>query len=275
MIKENLSTFKIHKLTQAQYDREREAGNLDATALYLTPYEEGVDHTHTSTDAIRLIPDDISDVSEYLGANGEYISFLELTELNDFVESIASGMDDNTQKTYGVVCDFDPFYEYGVLTVSSGYNADGQISCFAKVECGDATGYRTMSDLLWENEWHFNYHSCSVAEEYTYDNWRVRKWSNGECELWASVEASANLSSWGSVVYAENAIASQAYPVTFATVPQVQATPQMVNEYVYGLLSGTVSGTTTTSPSFCVWRANAASASIPVCVDLYIKGTLA
>lgn len=37
---ENLSTLKIHKLTQAQYDREREAGRLDETALYLTPDEE-------------------------------------------------------------------------------------------------------------------------------------------------------------------------------------------------------------------------------------------
>lgn len=37
---ENLSTLKIHKLTQAQYDRELEAGNIDANALYLTPEEE-------------------------------------------------------------------------------------------------------------------------------------------------------------------------------------------------------------------------------------------
>jgi hypothetical protein len=34
---ENLSTLKIHKLTQAQYEREREAGRLDEGALYLTP----------------------------------------------------------------------------------------------------------------------------------------------------------------------------------------------------------------------------------------------
>lgn len=37
MITENLSTLKIHKLTQAQYDRELEAGNIDESALYLTP----------------------------------------------------------------------------------------------------------------------------------------------------------------------------------------------------------------------------------------------
>lgn len=36
----NLSTLRIHKLTQEQYDRELKAGNLDETALYLTPCEE-------------------------------------------------------------------------------------------------------------------------------------------------------------------------------------------------------------------------------------------
>lgn len=39
MITENLSTLKIHKLTQEQYDRELEAGNIDSSALYLTPEE--------------------------------------------------------------------------------------------------------------------------------------------------------------------------------------------------------------------------------------------
>ena len=39
MITENLSTLKIHKLSQAQYDRELSAGNIDENALYLTPDE--------------------------------------------------------------------------------------------------------------------------------------------------------------------------------------------------------------------------------------------
>lgn len=34
---ENLSALKIHKLTDAQHKREKAAGNLDSTALYLTP----------------------------------------------------------------------------------------------------------------------------------------------------------------------------------------------------------------------------------------------
>jgi hypothetical protein len=40
---ENLQNLKIHKLSKAQYDREQAAGNLDSTALYLTPEEA---HTH-------------------------------------------------------------------------------------------------------------------------------------------------------------------------------------------------------------------------------------
>lgn len=37
MIKEFLSTLKIHKLTQEQYNNAAEAGNLEEFSLYLTP----------------------------------------------------------------------------------------------------------------------------------------------------------------------------------------------------------------------------------------------
>lgn len=40
MITENLSTLQIHKLTQEQYDRAVEKGDIDPNALYLTPDEE-------------------------------------------------------------------------------------------------------------------------------------------------------------------------------------------------------------------------------------------
>ncbi len=42
MITNSLSTLKIHKLTQEQYDRELNAGRIDETAIYLTP-EESID----------------------------------------------------------------------------------------------------------------------------------------------------------------------------------------------------------------------------------------
>lgn len=40
MITENLSTLKIHKLSKQQYQRELEAGNIDESAIYLTPVEQ-------------------------------------------------------------------------------------------------------------------------------------------------------------------------------------------------------------------------------------------
>ena len=40
MIKNNLETLKIHKLSQKQYDREAAAGRLDENAIYLTPEEK-------------------------------------------------------------------------------------------------------------------------------------------------------------------------------------------------------------------------------------------
>lgn len=45
---ENLSTLKIHKLSQAQYDRELASGNIDESALYLTP-DENIDLTQYAT----------------------------------------------------------------------------------------------------------------------------------------------------------------------------------------------------------------------------------
>lgn len=40
MFVENLSTLKIHKLTQEQYDRELAEGNIDEYSLYLTPEKD-------------------------------------------------------------------------------------------------------------------------------------------------------------------------------------------------------------------------------------------
>ena len=40
MITTNLSTLKIHKLTQAQYDNAVASGTIDGNPLYLTPDEE-------------------------------------------------------------------------------------------------------------------------------------------------------------------------------------------------------------------------------------------
>lgn len=227
-------------------------------------------------DEIRLLPDG---VSRYLFASWD--------ELNAFIEDTATNMPYHTQKAFGVILDLEDS-TYAMLSIAKGYGGDGEPSIVATLttgqttmyRCGYAEGYDLDTGAVEEWSWYDWQGNLSgsdndVVRETTIDGWRVREWSNGECELWKTVEATANLLSWGNVYYAENAIPAQTYPVTFANAPQVQATPQYGNVYVYGLLSGTTAGTTTKSPSFCVWRANAASASIPVRVALYVKGTLA
>lgn len=54
MITKNLSTLKINKLTQGQYDRELAAGNIKEDELYLTP-DEAVKQTpiiYSTTDLV-------------------------------------------------------------------------------------------------------------------------------------------------------------------------------------------------------------------------------
>lgn len=68
MITENLSTLKIHKLTQEQYDREFEAGRIDPNAFYLTPDEEGDLSSYATVEQLASKADlththDITDVS--------------------------------------------------------------------------------------------------------------------------------------------------------------------------------------------------------------------
>ena len=57
MITNNLSTLKIHKLSQEQYNRELAAGTLDANALYLTPNEGGSESGgEVSLEALKNLP---------------------------------------------------------------------------------------------------------------------------------------------------------------------------------------------------------------------------
>ena len=69
---ENLSTLKIHKLTQAQYDRELEAGRIEENALYLTP--DTVDQYQLNP--IYLLPtDEVADCYfRLVGGEKEWIT---------------------------------------------------------------------------------------------------------------------------------------------------------------------------------------------------------
>ncbi len=112
MITENLSTLKIHKLTQAQYDREKAAGNLDTTALYLTP-DESIDISKFVIPADwnqndETAPDYIKNRPFYTGDPVESV-ILEETTFSDFSNkqySIGTGLFTLVEgKTYRVTWD--------------------------------------------------------------------------------------------------------------------------------------------------------------------------
>lgn len=76
---ETLNTLKIHKLSQAQYDREKEAGRLDDSAIYLTPESDGSAPSNmVTTDTEQTISGDkiftgtptIQDANPTLDLNG-------------------------------------------------------------------------------------------------------------------------------------------------------------------------------------------------------------
>ena len=70
MITENLSTLKIHKLTQEQYNRALENGTLDDNALYLTPDKSDEYATKAELEALRteilLLISSLEEVKEHL-----------------------------------------------------------------------------------------------------------------------------------------------------------------------------------------------------------------
>ena len=79
MITENLSTLKIHKLTQAQYDRELEAGRIDQNAIYLTP-DEDIDLSEYATKEDIAQKANMSDVEEIKGKVGDKSVSEQITE---------------------------------------------------------------------------------------------------------------------------------------------------------------------------------------------------
>ena len=74
---ENLSTLKIHKLTQEQYNRELEAGRIDENALYLTPDEEIDLSPYATVEELTELQDDIDENKDAIA--------VERARINQFV----------------------------------------------------------------------------------------------------------------------------------------------------------------------------------------------
>ena len=86
MITENLSTLKIHKLTQAQYDRELAAGRIDQNALYLTPDEEMDLSQYATKEEVLSTCETKSDASDKLTEAKDYAK--------EYADTVADGKAD-------------------------------------------------------------------------------------------------------------------------------------------------------------------------------------
>ena len=69
MIIENLSTLKINKLSQEQYDREFTAGRIDENAIYLTPDNNTQIETITNSEIDEIFEGIFYSISYSLGEN--------------------------------------------------------------------------------------------------------------------------------------------------------------------------------------------------------------
>lgn len=93
---ENLSTLKIHKLTQAQYERELAAGRIDETALYFTP-------DNFDEDELRdFITTEDNELNNTITSN--YIAAIEnlRLQLNDVINDLNGEVDINANSISGL-----------------------------------------------------------------------------------------------------------------------------------------------------------------------------
>jgi archaellum component FlaC len=85
---QNLSNLKIHKLSQAQYDREKAKGQLDSTAIYLTP--------DNSEEAISELANRISEQDETLTNIGYTANYAvnQVNNLDGYITGLTSTVSD-------------------------------------------------------------------------------------------------------------------------------------------------------------------------------------
>lgn len=115
MITENVSTLRIHKLTQAQYDRELAAGNIDEYALYLTPDEEGDLSNYVNTDYAESTYETKNDASNKLKEAKQYTD-TKFESMESSVNHLANTKA-NSDHTHDIYVTKLQFEELGVITI--------------------------------------------------------------------------------------------------------------------------------------------------------------
>ncbi len=189
MITENLSTLKIHKLTQAQYEREVANGTIDENALYLTP-DEDVDlsgyvtieqlnekanssHGHTIANITNL-QSTLDGKANSSHSHTEYMTKTDPTCTGSFsmnrLSGSAVGMNSHTEGNDNIASGLCAHAE-GIITQAEGLashtegfetialgeysHAEGYNSV-ASGACSHAEGYRCMALDYQHAQGHFN-----------------------------------------------------------------------------------------------------------------------
>ena len=127
MITENLSTLKINKLTQEQYDRELAAGNIDKNALYLTPDE----YKHKTEEEWNATPEFIPEAGEIVVYDADINHSVPRLKVGDGIQTIKKQQFTDEE----ILNKFNEFSPIGVTEEEEGhivfegvYYGDGDLS---------------------------------------------------------------------------------------------------------------------------------------------------
>lgn len=113
MITENLSTLKIHKLTQKQYERELAAGRLDENALYLTP-DEAVNNGVSSWNDLTDKP--FEETVEGVKTLEEKFIPNSIARTSDVEEALVEAKNDASNKAVVVLAEAQKYADEAITT---------------------------------------------------------------------------------------------------------------------------------------------------------------
>ena len=113
MITENLSTLKIHKLTQKQYERELAAGRIDENALYLTPDETGNNGASSWND---LTDKPFEETAEGVKTLEEKFIPNSIARTSDVEEALVEAKNDASNKAVAVLAEAQKYADEAITT---------------------------------------------------------------------------------------------------------------------------------------------------------------
>lgn len=171
-------------------------------------------------------------------------------------------------------------WENGTLVESGKVLSDGTIQ-EAQYQCNTPLSAENLTKMEDNIEDFVNEEIENISASFetgTSGIWTYRNWADGTTELWGhtSLSGLAVTSTWGSLYVLDDAIPAQTFPVTFASIPYVQASllrtgTATANAWLY---TGNTIGTVNATPAYGIARGSSNSSGTYE-VDFYVFGTRA